>query len=87
MLTINTITRYGRPSLNAYFQPFSQWKLFSVPNERHRFSKSRDITLHTSFHWHDKYHNQKLEHVVVMIAWNGNATIDRKTISGLNHIT
>ena len=60
---------------------------FSVPVERHRFLKSRDITLHTSFHRHDEYHYQKLEHVVVMIAWCGNATIGRKTISGLNHIT
>ena len=60
---------------------------FSVPVERHRFLKSRDITLHASFHRHDEYHYQKLEHVVVMIAWNGNATIDRKTISELNHIT
>ena len=60
---------------------------FSVPVERHIFLKSRDIILHTSFHRHDKYHYQKLEHVVVMIAWSENATIGRKTISGLNHIT
>ena len=57
---------------------------FSVPVKRHRFLKSRDITLHTSFQWHDKYHYEKLEHVVVMIAWSGNATIGRKTISGLH---
>ena len=60
---------------------------FSLPVERHRFLKSRDITLHASFHWHNKYHYEKLEHVIVMITWSGNATIGRKTISGLNHIT
>ena len=60
---------------------------FSVPVERHISLTSRDITLHTSFHRHDKYPYWKLEHVVVMIALSGNATIGRKTISGLNHIT
>ena len=60
---------------------------FFVPIERHRFLKSHDITLHASFHWHDKYHCEKLEHVIVIITWSGNCTNGRNTISGLNHIT
>ena len=60
---------------------------FAVPVERHRFLKSRAITLHVSFHWHGKYHYEKLEHVIVMITWSGTATIGRKTISALNQIT
>ena len=60
---------------------------FSSPVERHRILKSHDITLYASFQWHNKYHYEKLEHVIVMITWSGNATIGRKTISGLNHIT
>ena len=60
---------------------------FSVPVERHRFLKSHDITLHESFRWHDKYHYEKLEHVIVMITRIGNATIGRNTIAGLIHIT
>ena len=61
---------------------------FSLPVERHRlFLKSHDITLYAPFHWHNKYHYEKLEHVIVMITWSGNATIGRKTISGHNHIT
>ena len=60
---------------------------FSSPVERHRFLKYHDITLYVSFHWHNKYHYEKLEHVIVMITWKGTASIDRKTISGLNHIT
>ena len=67
MLPINATTRYGRPLLNVHFQLFSQWKRFSVPVERHRFMKSHDITLHASFHWHDKCHYETLEHVIVMI--------------------
>ena len=59
---------------------------FSVPVERHRFLKSHDITLHASLHWHDKCHCVKLENVIVMITWSGNATIGRNTISGQNHI-
>ena len=59
---------------------------FSVPVERHGFLKSHDFTLHVLFYWHDKYHYETLEHVIVMITWSGNATIGRKTISGLNHI-
>ena len=61
-------------------------KYFSVPAERHRFFKSHDITLHASFHWHDKCHYEKLEHVIVMITWSENVTIGGKTISGLNYI-
>ena len=60
---------------------------FSVPVERHRFLKSHDITFYASFHWHDKYDYEKLEQVIVMITWSGDATIGRKTISGLNDIT
>ena len=60
---------------------------FSLPVERHRFLKSHDIKLYASFHWHNKYHYEKLEHVIVMITWSGNAIISRNTISGLNHIT
>ena len=60
---------------------------FSVPVEHHRFLKSHDITLHVSFYKYDKYHYEKLEHVIVMITWSGDGTIGRKTISGLNHIT
>ena len=60
---------------------------FSLPVERHRFLKSHDIILYVSFHWHNEYHFEKLEHVIVMITWSGNATIGRKTISRLNHIT
>ena len=60
---------------------------FSLPDERHRFLKSRDITLYVSIHWHNKYHYEKMEHVIVMITWIGNATIGIKTISGLNNIT
>ena len=60
---------------------------FSVPVERHRFMKSHDITLHASFHWHDKYRYEQWEQVIVMITWSGNATIGRKTTSGLNQIT
>ena len=55
---------------------------FAVPVERHR---SYGIALHASFLWHGKYHNEKLEHVIGMITWSGNATIGKKTISGLNH--
>ena len=54
---------------------------FSVPFERRRFSKSHESR------WHDKYHYEKLEHVIVMITWSENTTIGRKTIFGLNHIT
>ena len=60
---------------------------FSVPVESHKFFKSHDFTLHASFHWHDWYHYQKSEHVIVMITWSGNATISRKTISVINHLT
>ena len=60
---------------------------FSVSVERHKFFKTHDITLHASFHWHDKCHYEMLEHAIVMIALSGNATIGRKTISGLSHIT
>ena len=56
---------------------------FSMPVERHRFLKSHDITLHASFNWRDKCHYEKLEDLIVMITWSGNATIGRKTISGL----
>ena len=58
-----------------------------VPVERHGFLKSHDNTLHASYHWHDEYHYEKLEHVMVMTGWSGNVTISRKTISELNHIT
>ena len=59
---------------------------FSVPDERNIFLKSHDIKRQASFHWHDKCHCEKLENVIVMITWSGNATIRKKTISGLNHI-
>ena len=60
---------------------------FSLPVEHHRFLKSHDITLNASLHRHNKYYYENLEHMIVMITWIGNATIGRKTISGLNHIT
>ena len=59
---------------------------FPVPVEHHRILKSHDIALYALFHQHDKYQYEKLEHVIVIIIWSGNATIGRKTISGLNHI-
>ena len=55
---------------------------FSAPVEHHRLLKSRHITFHASFHWHHKCHYEKLEHVIVMITWCGNADIGRKTICG-----
>ena len=83
MLTINTITRCGRPFLNVLLANEND---FSAQVEYHRFYRSHDITLHVSFHWYDKCRDEKLEQVTVMITWSGNATIGRKTISGLNHI-
>ena len=59
---------------------------FSISTGRHRFLKSHVITLHASYHWHVKCHYEKLEHVIVMIAKIGKVDIERKTISGLNHI-
>ena len=86
MLTINSTTRFGRPSLNVPFNFLVNENKFSVPVERHRFSKSHDITLQASSHCHDKYHYEKFKHMIVMIIWSGNATNGRKTISVLNHI-
>ena len=59
---------------------------FSAPFERRTLSKSHDDILHASFHWHHKCHYEKLELVIVMVSWSGNADTGRKTISGLNHI-
>ena len=87
MLTINIIPDTDVLSWMSIFNLLLNENDFSVPVERHRFSKSHDITLNASFHWHDKCHSEKLEHVIVMITWSGNATIGRKTISGLYHIT
>ena len=86
MLTINTSTLYERPFLNVFFNLVVNEYDFSVPAERNRFLTSHDIILHVSFHWHHKCHYEKLEHVIVMIAWSGNANIDGKTTSGGNHM-
>ena len=86
MLTINTTTRYDVLSCMPIFKLLVNENDFSVPVECHRFLKSHDITLHVSFHWQNKCHYEKFEHVIVMITWSGNTTIDRKSISGLNHI-
>ena len=59
---------------------------FPLPVECHRFLKSHDITLYASFPWHNEYQFEKLEYVIAMITWIGNATIDRKTV-WLNQIT
>ena len=62
-------------------------KDFSVAVKRHKFLKPHDVTLHASFHWHDKCHYEKLEHVIMMFTWIEYATIGKKTISGLNNNT
>ena len=87
MLTINTTTRCRRLSWMSIFKLIVNENEFSVTLERHRILKSHDVTLQASFHWHDKYHYEKLEHAIVMITWSGDAAIGRNTISGLNHIT
>ena len=59
---------------------------FSVPFERYLLLKSHDIILHASFHLHQKFHHEKLKHVIVVITWNWNADTGRKAISGRNLI-
>ena len=84
MLTINTTTRYGRPCLDVQFQLSSERKRFFDTSWT---SQILEISWYASFHWHDKYNYEKLEHVIVMITCSGNGTIGKKAISGLNHIT
>ena len=58
---------------------------FSVPVKSYIFFKSYDIIFYASLNWRLKFHYEKLKHVFVMITWNRNASIDRKT-SGLDQI-
>ena len=77
-------TLYGLTSLTAIFNRAVNENDFSVAVKRHRFLQSHDIKLRTSFHCHHKCNYEKLERVIVIITWGGDANMGRKTISGLN---